>query len=146
LVDIPSMVYNLEVDEDHTYCLEQGIVHNCLPIVEAMACQKPFVATDYSTTQEFAGYENRGGEMKGSRGFGAKIGLMFQDKGVMRPYVNIEDFCDKVKLLIKDPDLCLEMGKAGRKFAIKECSCEVVGNKFTKLFDEVTKIPTVDCK
>jgi len=115
-----------------------------LPIVEAMSCGKPFIATDYSTTQEFANYDQRGGTMIGTRGIGAKIGFMFKDKGILRPYADLEDFKSKTLMLLNNPDICEKMGKEGRKFAVTECSCETVAAKLKRIFDVITMVPGVD--
>lgn len=46
LIDYSGKVYNLEVDDDHSYCTESFVVHNCLPAVEVMAIGCPLVTTD----------------------------------------------------------------------------------------------------
>lgn len=38
-------VYNLEVSNDHSYLLGGGIVHNCMPVMEAMSIGVPVVST-----------------------------------------------------------------------------------------------------
>jgi len=45
-------VYNLEVDEDHSYLMGGGAVHNCLPILEALSTGVPVVATDTGAITE----------------------------------------------------------------------------------------------
>ena len=50
-VNYKGLVYNLEVEKDNSYV--PGIaVHNCLPILEALACGKPVIATDFSSMTE----------------------------------------------------------------------------------------------
>ena len=45
-------VYNMEIDKDNTYCTSSFIVHNCFPIIEAMACGKPVIAMNFSSPIE----------------------------------------------------------------------------------------------
>lgn len=42
-------VYNLEVDEDHSYCTEGFASHNC---IEAQSCGIPIITTDFSAMPE----------------------------------------------------------------------------------------------
>jgi len=133
-LELNEPVYNLEVEEDHTYTLMDGIVHNCLPMVEAMSCGKPFVATDVCTTQEFAHYEERGGDMIGKCGIGAKIGVQYEDKGIIRPSVDINDFVKKCEFLLGDETLRSSMGKNGRLFCQKEVDKRIVGAKWKQEF------------
>ena len=48
-------VYNLEVEEDNSYCIEGIAVHNCLPVLEAMACGIPVIASKNSSLPEVVG-------------------------------------------------------------------------------------------
>lgn len=54
--DYDGMVYNCEVEGDHTYSTRVGCVHNCegfgLPQVEAAACGAPVFAVDYSAMSD----------------------------------------------------------------------------------------------
>jgi intein/homing endonuclease len=45
-------VYNLEVDKRHSYLLAGGVVHNCLPVMEAMSSGLPVVGTDTGAVHE----------------------------------------------------------------------------------------------
>jgi glycosyltransferase involved in cell wall biosynthesis len=47
-----GIVYNLEVDEDNSYLLAGGAAHNCIPILEAMACGVPVIATNCTAISE----------------------------------------------------------------------------------------------
>lgn len=53
-------VHNLEVAEDHSYLLEGGAVHNCFPLLEAMAVGTPVVGTDCTAIHD---------HLKDGRGF-----------------------------------------------------------------------------
>lgn len=48
-------VYNLSVEEDETYCTENFVVHNCLPVLEAATCGLPILTTGWSGHTEFLG-------------------------------------------------------------------------------------------
>lgn len=99
-----------------------------LPIVEAMACSTPFVATDYTTTAEFA--------EDGKRGLGAKIGKFIIDRGIRRPYVDINDFVDKIVWLYENPDQRRKMGREGRKWAVENCDSDLIAKQLDKIFEE----------
>lgn len=105
-----------------------------IPIAEAMACETPFVATDCTTTPELG----KSDDGKWERGLGATVEENHEDRGVIRPYVDIEDFCDKIEYLLDHPELRAKMGKAGRKWVIKNCSVPVVAKKWMNIFDETT--------
>ncbi len=101
-----------------------------IPLAEGMATELPFVATNCTTTPELA--QNSEGVWE--RGFGAKVSKNMPDKGVERPYVDLEDFCDKVEILLDSPDKCEKMGKAGRKWIIENCSVPVITKKWLEIF------------
>ena len=99
-----------------------------IPIVEAMSAGIPFVATDYTTTAEFAG--------DGKRGLGAKVGSYVVDRGVKRPYVDIDDFVEKVVWLYEDQDERKRMGKEGRRWALQNCDADLVADKIKRVLLE----------
>lgn len=101
-----------------------------LPIAEAMACKTPFVATNYTTTPEFAG-ENE------ERGIGVSIDKYVMQRNIMRPYVNIKEFVNKVDEILDDDDRRKKMGIAGRKWVLKNCSKPVIVKKFKRFFDSL---------
>lgn len=103
-----------------------------IPIAEAMACETPFVATNCTTTPELG--QDEEGNWK--RGLGAVVAENHEDKGVIRPYVDIEDFCDKVEYLLDHPEERKRMGKAGRKWVIKNCSIPVITKKWMNIFNK----------
>lgn len=103
-----------------------------IPFAEAMACETPFVATNCTTTPELG--KNKEGQWK--RGLGVDIEENHEDRGVIRPYVDLDDFADKVEFLLDRPDKRKRMGKAGRQWVVKNCSIPVVANKWKKIFKE----------
>jgi len=48
-----GLVYNLDVDQDHTYVM-QSVVHNCIPTLHAMALNIPVILTRYGGSLEYA--------------------------------------------------------------------------------------------
>lgn len=145
-VGLPEQVLNAVYNATDVYIAPHGGEGMGLPIAEAMATEKPFIATDYSTTQEFANYPERGKNMVGTRGIGIKPGMFFLDKGIMRPYVDIQEFIDQTIMLLKNPDLCASMGKEGRKFVTEECDCDVVAQKLKNIIEMTTTTHTIGVK
>jgi len=105
-----------------------------IPIAEAMACETPFVLTNCTTTPEL-GQDEKG---NWTRGLGAKVEDNREDRGVVRPYVDIEDFCDKVEWMLDNDEERKKMGKAGREWVIKNCSVPVITKKWMNLLDLTT--------
>lgn len=133
----PPEVLNAIYNASDLYIAAHGGEGAGLPLFESLSCGKPIIATDYTTTQEIAGYEQRGGDMIGTRGVGVKIAEVFEDKGIMRPYIDMKDYVSKIEMLLKKPDLCVEMGKAGRLFVQKEVDYRVVGAKWQEEFKNI---------
>lgn len=104
-----------------------------MPIAEAMSCKTPFVITDCTTTEEFGKDE----EGNWSRGLGVKIHSSREDNGVLRPYVDIDDFADKVEWMLDNPVERVKMGLAGREWVIKNCSIPVIRDKWIEVFDKM---------
>ena len=114
-----------------------------LPLAEAMSAEVPIVATDYTTTPEFCGYE-RGGDLIGKRGCGVKIGnvegkeMYFSDRGVMRPYADLDHMVEQILYLLENDSVRKKMGKAGREYAIENIDKSVVANKLGRLIHRMT--------
>jgi glycosyltransferase involved in cell wall biosynthesis len=51
-------VYNLEVEEDHSFCSHGMATHNCLPLLEALACDKLIIAPRHGGQLDFLNDEN----------------------------------------------------------------------------------------
>lgn len=105
-----------------------------MPIGEAMACGTPFIATDICTTREFAG-ENF------ERGIPAPFHYPMDgqnirpDRGVARPYPNINEFCDSIESILYDDNRLKSMGMNGVKWVRENCSPDVVAKKWKDVFD-----------
>lgn len=50
-----GFVCNLEVEDDESYCTANFVVHNCLPVLEAMACGLPIIASNNTAISEVVG-------------------------------------------------------------------------------------------
>lgn len=125
-----ALLYNIA----EVYVTTHGGEGFCLPIAEAMACETPFVATNTTTTEEF-GRDNPQEDWK--RGLGAKIKVWDIDHNVKRPYVDIDDFVEKVNLLLDDDNLRKKMGRNGRRWVNKNCGIEAITNNWKKLFEDI---------
>jgi len=124
-----SMLYNVA----DIYVTTHGGEGFGLPIAEAMATEKPFVATNTTTTEEFGQNSNK----EWVRGFGADIRNWHVDRGVKRALVDIDDFVRKVEILLDDESLRKDMGKKGRQWVVKNCSVPVISRKWRKLFKRI---------
>lgn len=131
---IPKEELNLLYNIADLYFAPHGGEGFCMPIVEAMATETPFAASDYCTTREFAG-ENL------ERGFPLPIefprerdGRPKRDKGIIRPYPKVVETADILEDALKDKDHLKEMGKKGRKWAIDNCSPGVIAEQWADVF------------
>lgn len=86
-----------------------------MPVVEAMACEKPVVASNCSSLPEIV--------MDGKTGF-----LCSTD--------NAKDFADKIQLLANNEILREKMGRLGRITAINKFSVEEMAGKYCKLYEK----------
>jgi hypothetical protein len=48
----------------------------------------------------------------------------------------MDDFVDKIELLIKDGGLRDDMGKEGRKWAMKNCHAPLIVDQWRKVFED----------
>jgi len=107
-----------------------------MPIVEAMACGLPFVASDICTTREFAGPNNE-------RGLPSEVlwprmpnGAPILDKGVFRSNPDVPKFADKIEQLLADEKRRKRMGQNGIKWVNDNCTVRVVSDKWKEAFDK----------
>ena len=97
-----------------------------IPIIEAMACEIPVLATDYTTTWELVERTKSGEAVK-------KEGEILGSWNVGRAVVDIEDSARKVIKLYKDPKLRKEYGTNGREAVLREYTWEIVSKTWDKL-------------
>lgn len=98
-----------------------------IPLAEGLSCEVPFVATDCTTTPELSG------GYKWS--LGAKVDEIYPDRGITRPFVDLEDFCDKVEYLLDHPETRAKMGKRGREWVKKNCDPSVCIPQWKEIFE-----------
>jgi len=67
----------------------------------------------------------------------AKVDHSVREKGIMRPWVDVKDFVNKIDYLLDNDDVRIKMGKAGADWVLKNCSHKVIIPKWKKLFDRL---------
>jgi len=125
-----------------------------IPIIEAMACEVPVVATDYTSTPELV--------IDNKAGFGIKLagvetidlfsvdskeydlrtqnGCITGSWEVERGICDVNDAADKIEILYKRPDIRIEQGKNGRKAVEEKYDFNIcVAPAFEKMFKESIK-------
>lgn len=95
--------------------LEEGFG---IPAAEAMGCELPVIASDAGGLPEVVD--------DGVTGF-------------VVPKGDVEAFADKILLLLKDPELRVRMGKAGREKALRSFSWINSVKQFTELYHELLR-------
>ena len=106
-----------------------------IPIIEAMSCEIPVVATSYTTTPELVEQNNAGFGIKLSGTektdmFDGQTMIEYDNKAingtltgsweVERAFCDVQDACDKITYLYEHPQERLEMGKNGRKAVLEK--------------------------
>jgi len=97
-----------------------------MPVCEAGLCEKPFVMTDYTTTEEFSN--------GGKHGFAIMPKTARKMLGVQRPIPDCREFAVNVDYLLDDEMEAFKMGSAFRDWVLKHCSREVVTAKWQEVF------------
>lgn len=104
-----------------------------VPLIEAMACEIPIVATDYTSTEELT--------MDGGVS-GIPIALQTEILGNWAVYRGISDHdsaVENVSLLYEDENERRLMGKRGRLKVLREYNWDKVTNSWIKLLEENMK-------
>jgi glycosyltransferase involved in cell wall biosynthesis len=111
-----------------------------IPIIEAMACEVPVIATDYTTTQELV-KDNKAGlgiKLSGTEELNmfsteskkydeeALDGTITGSWEVERGFCSISDGVEKVKFIYDNPVIARQMGLNGRKAVIEKYDFETV--------------------
>lgn len=125
-----------------------------IPIIEAMACEVPVVATSYTTTPELV--------EQNKSGFGIKLagtekqdlfdgqtvieydmktmnGTLTGSWEVERAFCDVIDAAEKIETLYANPELRKQMGKNGRKAVEEKYDFKIVGQQFENLFKDMLK-------
>ena len=120
-----------------------------IPIIEAMACEVPVLATDYTTTQELVKDTHAGlginlsgcGEINAwdydTKEYGKMVldGTMTGTWEVERGFCSIDDAVRKLKWMSDNQSELKLMGKNGRIAVLNEYDFEKVGTKWDKLLE-----------
>lgn len=127
-----------------------------IPLVEAMSCEVPVLATDYTTTQEIvkdnqaglgiklSGVEEISSEefFKDQKEYDKKVmnGTIMGSWMVERGIIDVVDAANKIEYLYKNPNLMKQMGKNGRNAVLEKYSFDKhTAKPFEDLFFELTK-------
>jgi len=121
-----------------------------IPIIEAMACEVPIIATNYTTTPELV-INNKAGYGVNLAGvneldlFGihskeyddkAMNGTITGSWEVERGICDVNDAAKKIVYLYDHPERKKEMGLNGRKAVIEKYDFELVGKAWNRLMEE----------
>jgi len=121
-----------------------------VPIIEAMSCQVPVIATDYTTTPELVLENNAGLGIKlsgvetqdmfntDSKEYDYKSfnGTMTGSWEVERGFCDIFDCAEKIKFLFDNPIISNQMGINGRKAVVEKYSTNVVLPQWEALLND----------
>lgn len=107
-------VYNIEVTDDHSYCVEGMGVHNCL--TEGMSTGLACIASDVSGPRA----QIRDGD----------TGLLFKNR-------DADALAEKIQWLIDNPAERERMGDAARAWAVEQASLERMARDYERLYERV---------
>lgn len=103
-----------------------------VPIIEAMGCEVPVVATNFTTTQELV--------IDNDAGFGIDVSdYIMGSWNVMRAVCSIPDAAEKVSLILNDEKLQKRLGKNGRKAVLKEYTWDIVIKEWVRYLNKILK-------
>lgn len=104
-----------------------------VPIIEAMACEIPVVATDYTTTQELLMED-------GQCGIPAKLALELTGSWNVERGIMSDDAASKaLTKLYNNKKLREELGKVGKEKVDKFYNWDTVGKQWCDLVEDITK-------
>ena len=85
-------------------------------LIEAAACGKPVITSDHQ---------------------GCRDAIIPDKTGILVPIKNSKALTKAVNKLLNSPELCEEMGKAGRKLAISKFDIQDVISKHLEIYSEL---------
>lgn len=103
-----------------------------VPIIEAMSCEIPVLATDYTTTWELV-ERNEAGESI------AREAELLGNWNVGRAMMSIKDGADKMVKFYNNPQLCKTYGKNGRVAVLRDYTWSNVANQWDALLRSMIK-------
>ncbi|MBI3332941.1 MAG: glycosyltransferase [Candidatus Omnitrophica bacterium] len=117
----------------HILCLTSRNEGTPVSVIEAMAAARPVVATDVGGVRELLGKgasENPGGPIpQGS--------FELCERGILIRSEDSKGLAQAIQFLLKQPDLCLRLGEAGRRFAGQRFSVEGLARNLDNLYREL---------
>jgi len=101
-----------------------------LPILEAMACAKPIIATNFSSMPDLVGHDEERGWLVAP--------VVYIDTPIIATTAIVDyiDLAEKIVQAWNSPDDIERKGKLAREFSQTLLWDDIVHNKWTKLFDE----------
>lgn len=129
-------VYNIEVENDNSYVAGGITVHNCVPLIEAMACGVPTVALEATTFPEIlggTGLLSPAPVFPDSNKCPVTMGSYNGVEGVIcDPY----DIAKKTQKLYDDKQLRVNMGFKEVERAIKTFDWSIIRQQWVELLDK----------
>jgi len=123
-----------------------------IPIIEAMSCKVPVIATDYTTTQELV-IDNKAGlgiPLAGTEqvdmfkvnskeyDYQKMDGTLTGSWEVERGYCSIDKGVEALEMLYKNPKMRKKMGKNGREAVLKYYNFEIIAKQWEKLIHDLS--------
>jgi len=102
-----------------------------MPIIEAGACETPTITTDFSAMPEIVGYGERGLVVKPS------AYLWVQALSSKYAMVNAKDVAEALRIYYEDEKLRKHHGRKMREWVLKNCTWDIVAEKWVKLLLDV---------
>ena len=132
-------VYNLETEKDNSYTINSFAVHNCLPIVEAMATALPVITTGDGSIMDYANQKNA--FLIENNGY-AKCP---STEWIHQDYKNKEFACPDLehlkklmRFVYKNKDKAIEKGKRARETMTKKFTWNKSCRRMKRLLKDIS--------
>lgn len=99
-----------------------------MPMAESLACGTPVVGTDFTSTKEIVGNDERG--------YAIPVRHFSQKRGVYRAYIDMDIAAQKVNRLLDDECMNEKMGEKGIEWS-KTLSLDTIANKWEEIFSRL---------
>lgn len=134
-----GLVYNLSIDKDETYICDFVIVHNCLPLSEAMSMELPTISTKFGGQLEFMNNDNSYLidvlEMKTIDNEMTKITPNYKGQKWAEP--SECHLRQLMRYIYEHYNEAKEKGKIARKFLQDNFSAKIITDKIKSLIQEL---------
>jgi len=125
-----GLVYDIEVEKEHSFLTSSFIIHNCMPIAEAGASLVPAIGVDHSAITEVIG---EGGLLVKPKAF------TYTQSGTKYYFCTPKDLAKTIKKFFKlSEDKKSEMRKKARNFALT-LKPELIAKQMLNAFDRIIK-------